>query len=223
MLASFDLIGWLQHLDENAFLALNRALHAFDGPNVRALMRLGREGGNGWIALPLVLGLLFLSHPERRHPRFFEALVSLSVVGLLIHVLKNAVDRLRPTAALADAFADERAQAAFGENAHVASFPSGHAATAFTVAMLLAIWARALPARWSRIGAIVAVMLLATLTGASRIYAGIHYPGDVLAGALLGISVVLLVHAVAKRIFTHRSGRDAPPRSTEPGNSASQL
>lgn len=43
-------------------------------------------------------------------------------------------------------------------------------------------WAKTLPWRWGRIGAV----LLAVLMGLSRLYVGVHYPTDVLAGALIG-------------------------------------
>ncbi|PKW13104.1 phosphatase PAP2 family protein [Saccharopolyspora spinosa] len=57
------------------------------------------------------------------------------------------------------------------------SLPSGHSATAAAVAVALAML-------WRRITAIV--VLLALLEGFSRIFVGVHYPHDVLAGYLLG-------------------------------------
>ena len=59
------------------------------------------------------------------------------------------------------------------------SFPSGHTCAAFAAGLS---WARALPWRWGRIAAVV----LAVLMGLSRLYVGVHYPTDVLAGAALG-------------------------------------
>ena len=44
------------------------------------------------------------------------------------------------------------------------------------------IWLRTLPWRWGRITAVV----LAALMGLSRLYVGVHYPSDVLAGAVIG-------------------------------------
>ena len=59
------------------------------------------------------------------------------------------------------------------------SFPSGHTCAAFAAAMT---WVRTLPRRRDRV--IVAVM--AVLMGLSRLYVGVHYPSDVLAGAVIG-------------------------------------
>lgn len=59
------------------------------------------------------------------------------------------------------------------------SFPSGHTCAAFAAGM---IWLRALPMRWGRIAAGV----MAVLMGLSRLYAGVHYPSDVLMGGIIG-------------------------------------
>lgn len=59
------------------------------------------------------------------------------------------------------------------------SFPSGHttAAFAFGVALLLT-----LPQKWAK----AAAMIAAALMGLSRLYVGVHFPTDVLAGAVIG-------------------------------------
>jgi undecaprenyl-diphosphatase len=63
------------------------------------------------------------------------------------------------------------------------SFPSGHAATSAAGAVILSV----LVGRgiWPWLAA------LALLIGFSRVYVGVHYPGDVLAGAALGAAVAL--------------------------------
>jgi len=63
---------------------------------------------------------------------------------------------------------------------HSSSFPAGHAATAFAGAVLLsAVAARLAPL----------FLGLAVLIGFSRVYDGVHYPTDVLAGAAIGAAV----------------------------------
>jgi undecaprenyl-diphosphatase len=68
------------------------------------------------------------------------------------------------------------------------SFPSGHAATSFACAALLA-WLTPLPK--------AALFVLAALIAFSRVYVGVHYPLDVLGGALLGLAVATALRLLA--------------------------
>src|SRR5919109_1309062 len=83
---------------------------------------------------------------------------------------------------------------------HSSSFPAGHAATAFAGALLLSYMApRAAPL----------FVLLATAIGYSRVYVGVHYPGDVVAGALVGVLcglvAILVLWTLQARRLTLRS------------------
>jgi len=69
-----------------------------------------------------------------------------------------------------------------------ASFPSGHTASAVAFATAVGT---ALPATAVPLG------VLACMVGYSRVHTGVHYPGDVAAGALLGLASAALVSAVA--------------------------
>ena len=59
------------------------------------------------------------------------------------------------------------------------SFPSGHTGSAFALAVVVFM---VMPGKYG-----IIALVLATLMGLSRLYVGIHYPGDVIGGMVLGI------------------------------------
>ena len=87
------------------------------------------------------------------------------------------------------------------------SFPSGHAATSAAGAIMLAVLVRR---------AVPALAALAVLVAFSRVYVGVHYPLDVLAGAALGAAVAGAVALALRRRprpseGLRRSGEERPP------------
>ena len=79
------------------------------------------------------------------------------------------------------------------------SFPSGHAATSFAGAAILS---RYLPGRWP------VLFVLAAAIAFSRVYVGVHYPADVLGGAILGLATATAPPLLAA---VRRRSRPAPP------------
>lgn len=73
------------------------------------------------------------------------------------------------------------------------SFPSGHSTAAFAFAS--ALWQTA-PDRWMRWAALAAAVLMAL----SRLYVGVHYPSDVLAGVFVGLLAGWLACLLARRL-----------------------
>ncbi|MER6145285.1 phosphatase PAP2 family protein [Streptomyces sparsogenes] len=102
------------------------------------------------------------------------------------------------------------------DSAHYAAFPSGHALTA-TVAFGLLLWVmarRGARAVWLRVVALLAVVSVAGV-GFTRVYLGVHWPTDVLAGWLLGAALVCAAVAAypgpaAGEAGADRSAREAP-------------
>ena len=140
-----------------------------------------------WIAIALAAVAL------RRRPPQFALAVTLAVFAAdgLATALKQLIGRDRP-------YVDHPLPEPLMTTALDVSFPSGHAATSFAGATVLAFaWPRWAPALYA----------LAVLIGASRVYVGVHYPADVLAGALLGL---LVGTAVALLLRRRRPGAPAP-------------
>lgn len=95
-------------------------------------------------------------------------------------VLKTVVDRERPFESLADVKVKHLSSATGS------SFPSGHTSQAFAIATTLAL-------TYSKPIVYIPVFLWAGLVGYGRMYLGVHYPSDVLVGAVLGTGCALLV------------------------------
>jgi membrane-associated phospholipid phosphatase len=145
-------------------------------------------GDYGAVWLVLAAGLAF---SLRRPQVFVWTLVADGLGELVADVLKAAIPRARP-----------HVHALVGRP-HSHSFPSGHATTSFACATVLALAVPKLR---------VPLIVLAAAIAWSRVYVGVHYPLDVLAGAALGTCVGALVARALPRLATARPrSRRAPP------------
>ena len=146
--------------------------------------------GTVWIVLAVAISLA-----TRRNVGFPVLLTARSVwtADLLALVIKAGVERRRPSLSV------PQADPLLGAGGW--SFPSGHAATAFAGAVSLTyLWRRGAPL----------FFLLAAAIAFSRVYVGVHYPGDVLAGAALGTAVGL---AWVAALRLPRRSAEAPRQS----------
>lgn len=144
-------------------------------------------GDNGYLWLFLCLCLL--CHPKTRKAGICGFL-SIALGALFTNVMfKPLVSRTRPYLVL-----DYLLPLVTSHDLN--SFPSGHTCAAFAAA---SGWWRTMPHRWMRITGLV----LAVLMAASRIYTGVHYPSDVLAGAVIG----WLSGIIIQQVVLHYSAR----------------
>jgi len=114
------------------------------------------------------------------------ALIELAVTGSL----KNIINRRRPVEKYPfDVFPYDSYSGK--------SIPSGHTSMAFATATSLSLQFR----KWY---VVIPSCLWATSVGYSRIYLGVHYPSDVIAGAVVGAGSAYLAHWLNRKIFQNR-------------------
>jgi undecaprenyl-diphosphatase len=163
------LLGW----DKRIFRLLNGN---WLNPILDHLLPFVTDAGN--FILPFVVAAIVIVLVGRVRGLRFLVLAVFSVVvadAMGTHIFKYSFLRARPCIALGDV------RLLVGCT-NLPSFPSNHAVNASVLATLTSLY---MPRLW------LPAMALAILVGYSRVYVGVHYPLDVLAGSLLGIAVAV--------------------------------
>ena len=177
------MLSALQGIDAGFLLMLQNARTDWLDPLAAGYTSLGNAGVI-WIAISLAM----LCHRSTR-PAGMLALCAM-LLGLVCTnlILKPLVMRPRP-------WLDVAGLIPLINEADPNSFPSGHTCAAFAAALS---WRGRLPRRWmGRLGVIMAVCM-----GLSRLYVGVHYPSDVLAGGLVGAACAWAAIQVTDRLCT---------------------
>jgi undecaprenyl-diphosphatase len=175
------MIQYLLNLDGNILLWIQEFIrNPILTPIVVFITGLG-NGGRIWILISLLLLI-----PKKTRKIGIMSIAAL-LGSLLINnlLLKNLVARTRPYEVI------ENLQLLVNP-AHDYSFPSGHTGSSFASAMVLY---QELPKKYG-----VPAIILAVLIALSRLYVGIHYPSDVLVGAITGILIAKIVSYGARHI-----------------------
>jgi undecaprenyl-diphosphatase len=169
--------------------------------------------GLGGTAILTLIGLAVVGYLALTgHPRMIAFLVLAILGGLLLSLLlKAGFARPRPD------FLPH------GQAVYTASFPSGHSMNAAVVYLTLgAILARAHAQRALRVYFLGLAVLLTALVGLSRLYLGVHWPTDVLAGWTAGAAWAVLcgLGALAlqrRRVLEQDEGSGTAPAEDRPG------
>ena len=199
---------WLQALDTNLFYLVNRSLA---NPVFDRLMP--TLSGNSWFipaAIILVIVAVCLGNVRARLCALMILLVVVLGDPLVVNTVKKAVGRPRPFVTLPEArrfgivgkgpvpteTAGSGANMQAGKGG-LDSMPSAHAANWFAMTMIAFLFYRR--SAWFMLPMALAVSF-------SRVYNGVHYPGDVLAGAILGAGYAAAL-AIALEFAWRRIGK----------------
>jgi undecaprenyl-diphosphatase len=180
------MISWLAEIDTKLFLFLN----GINSPFWDTVMF--RFSGN-LIWGPIYALILYLLYKKFGYKGIWFLIGAAMVIVLAdqgsVHLFKNVFQRLRPchNPDLSQVVhIVNRCGGKFG-------FVSSHAANTFGVAMLLHLVFRS---HWFS----VLIFAWASIVAYSRVYLGVHYPGDVIGGALLGVLCGWVVYTTLKQL-----------------------
>ena len=177
---------WVSFMEESFLLFLQEYVR-FDWltPIMKGLSFLGDYGGACWI----VLTLLMMIWKKTRWVGFTMG-VSLALSGIFTNlVIKNLFFRDRPYEVNPDI-------EPLGNIPSDTSFPSGHASVVFALATVLCLTLPWIMEKKKAIIVSALFVVLAVLLAFSRLYLGVHFPTDVLVGALLGIVYGIVARAI---------------------------
>ena len=172
-------MNWITELDTSILLWIQNNLRT---PAMTSFWRfITRFGNSGifWIAVVFLLLLI----PSKRKTGLTAA-VSMVLVFAATYALKYTVCRPRPYAACGDIIPLVKKLRDY-------SFPSGHTSLSFGVSLILArledrkIW--------------IPAVVLSILIAFSRLYVGVHYPSDVIAGFFIGLAGSAAAFRITKK------------------------
>ncbi|NLL24802.1 MAG: phosphatase PAP2 family protein [Spirochaetales bacterium] len=164
-----------------------RFLHRIATPFLDLLANGASFFGEETFVIAIVLLVFWNINKQKGFALYMNVLTSVLIMG----ILKAVVRAPRPFVVLDD-IAGKRMGTATGY-----SFPSGHTTTAASFYTSLALLLK------KRICSIIAAIMI-VLVGVSRLYLGVHWPNDVFAGLLIGVSISFLLYRWSLQLFEDR-------------------
>lgn len=181
------------NINDVLFYYINNNLQ---NPTLDAIMPyLTHFGGFIWMLI-IVIAIILYAHLRRKKTLkkvAIIALIALLASDLITYIIKSVVQEPRPYMVL-----DNVRVLVYEDD--LFAFPSGHATSTLAVISVFLMNLDDLVKKHQIIvGILLAVFAIAILF--SRVYCGVHYPFDVLAGALIGISGALIVNHFKDKIL----------------------
>lgn len=176
-------------IDQQIFLWINHVPHSMISDTVAKFFSLIGSVGLIWF----VIGIVLFIREERKHHMFFVPIMSAGGLSYVLveWMMKPFVARVRPTV--------EIGAIIVGDPKTDYSFPSGHATIAFAMAVVLSSYEPTL--KWF-------FYALAFCISLSRVYIGVHYPFDVVAGGILGWGIGEMIYYVNAKIKCETTSDD---------------
>ncbi len=177
--------AWVRNFD----FAVRNKVHEYASPSLtKWMIAISYIGGDGLVIAAILSLAVFLIFRWRRAAVWL--VINISGTLVLDLTLKYSFARLRPLPF-------------FVPMPRTPSFPSGHALFSFCFYGVLAgLLAHRIQSRWLQVLIWTVAVLLVGAIGLSRIYLGVHYPSDVVAGYLTGtlwVSTMIAVDRMRKR------------------------
>ena len=170
-----SLLSALSYLNILSFYFIN---HGLDNRLFDIVMPCITDFGSV-IAWFIILGLMFVFGGQKTRKIAFLGVMALLISNIVVYSLKFIVAEPRPFLTLANVDLLVHAEETY-------SFPSGHAASSFAAAFVIGCKYK-LNLKGKSYSLLYPLMIFAAVVGFSRIYIGVHYPYDVVVGAIIGI------------------------------------